>query len=132
VYKFSRVLAAFAILLFVGKVAIFIAVYNITKTVAAPVIGTVLERYVEPETLPAWQIASAINAVLTWWIFFYSQRYLLEPDWSGRVVSVDNFYRITFTVRNVLSVYTSLCLLYITASISGHIRFPIRIIFLPF
>jgi len=103
-----------------------------TKVVAFKVIGSLIEWWdrlkvdrsvvelVSPFTLPPWQIASGVNALLTIGLYFFASHFLIEAEDNGDDVKnskfVDYTVRWTSAICAILSLYSISCLLYIVYS----------------
>jgi hypothetical protein len=79
-----------------------------------------------PDAFPAWQIASAANAVLAWalyfaadWVLAYWKRGVRINDWA-----IEQTLRWLSLGRGILSVYTISCCIYLAASLSGRFGLP--------
>ncbi len=82
--------------------------------------------YVRPQEIPWWQIASGINAILTWllyWLAAYTLERMDHPD-AFDERNIEKGIRATYTVQKALSIYSIVCTLAITIAVASHLKFP--------
>lgn len=125
----GRVLALFVIILFGGKVLILTLTDSLVTHLQSVVESLDLEgtkfeefadRIVAPSSIPVWQIASFVNGVIAWWLFFSADRLLLSK--SKRQIrdseGLPTLLGVTFTIRTLLSTYSVVAAVYILASVN--------------
>lgn len=132
-YKVSRAFSLLTIALFVGKIYLWVSWTKISPALTAIPNWQVLNSLILPEDVALWQIAALFNAVLTWVIYFYASQYVHDTqDKTVEHRGAKLFFKSTFITRNILSIYTSLCLLYITFELAHDLEFPtLRFIVFP-
>jgi hypothetical protein len=126
IYRFARWYSTIVLALFVGKLYIWVVWLEVGARLSQFYGWTVISSYLVPESIPIWHIAAAVNAVLTWIIYFRTERFLHFVD-HGIPTSekaMDKFFSMTFAIRNALSIYTAVCTLYITKELSGLGQLP--------
>jgi hypothetical protein len=76
--------------------------------------------------VPVWHLAAFVNALLTWGLYLAADHY-----WNNHrdgdaipVMRLSSAFSMTLLVRNVLSLYTAVCALYITLLIGATTRWP--------
>ena len=74
-------------------------------------------------TIPLWQIASFVNAVLAFGLAAFAKRYF-EYNWQVRGRTVYRLVRISGVTRVCLSCYTIGCSLWITVSTVEAFKLP--------
>jgi len=122
----TLVLSAFVIVGFLAKLLIYNGAIALSAAVPGP-FGKLLVDYIAPTTLPLWQIASILNSILAIVLFLWSGDEIirLEDQTSQRSSSFPDYWlRSTTVIRNLLSVYTSTCLAYLTLVRSQVIHLP--------
>lgn len=134
IYKIARAYSAVIFLFLCFKAIIFLLWFQITSEMEALPSWKIISSYLLPTSIPAWQVAALINVLLTWWVYTRATWYVHQADGGQQfdLKSAARFFQRTFIVRNILSVYTSLCTLYITVTIATAIRLPaLQPIFFP-
>jgi hypothetical protein len=85
-----------------------------------------LDAVVMPEAFPAWQIASVVNAILAWLLYFAADSVVARWKRGSRIneKAVEATLRWLSLARGALSVYTIFCSIYLAASLSGRFDLP--------
>ncbi|WP_315772184.1 MULTISPECIES: hypothetical protein [unclassified Bradyrhizobium] len=134
VYRISRLYSAGILFLFAAKLYLLLA-WSSLKEPAQSIPGwDTIAHYLVPEAIPGWHIAAATNAALTWLIFLKAERYTLDRAQHERsqLSNIRVFFAISFTTRNLLTIYTATCTLYLTITLATAIDVSkIRIIGFP-
>jgi hypothetical protein len=115
--KFIRFYSVVIIILFSIKLYVYINLSRIADGVKRYILETNLTPYIEPKSIPSWQIASATNAIITWGIYLFADSYLKSLD-------VGDYERLSphttrwilgsaIFVRCMLSLWVIYCLLYL-------------------
>jgi hypothetical protein len=124
-YKLSRLYSGIVILLFAGKIWLFFAFSQVAHSLDSFPGWIVLGHYVLPDEIPLWHMAAALNAVLAWVIFFQAERHMEDSQFSiPQPDALQNRFKALLVTRNVLSIYTALCTLYITWQITTAFSIP--------
>jgi hypothetical protein len=125
-YRITRAFAACLLLLFTAKVYIFCSWSDLTASWRAIPGYRVLDAVVMPEAFPAWQIASAINAILAWLLYLAADSAIARWKRGSQINegAIEVMLRWISLARGVLSVYTILCGIYLAASLSGRLDLP--------
>jgi hypothetical protein len=133
-YRISRVYSAIILCLFAIKIYVFIAWFSLPPSVQRLPGWRFISHYLVPDAIPAWHIAAAVNAALTWLVLFRAEKYLHDAT-GGRPIpteAMQRFFVISFVIRNILSIYTLTCILYLTFELVGLVELPnLRIILFP-
>jgi hypothetical protein len=134
IYRFARWYSGLVLILFAGKFYIWLTWIEIAGKLKVIYGWSLISSYLLPESIPLWHLSAVANGLLTWMIYFRAERYLHLVN-SGVAVSdnaMDRFLTVTFYTRNVLSIYTAICTLYITKELAGIVELPtIRLIGFP-
>lgn len=132
-FKASRLYSAFVLFLFLLKACLWWKLLTFQSDEQDAVLRELIARYVVPDQIVTWHVVAAINGVITWIIFFRSEKYIHDLN-GGHAISkirMRRFFQGSFFLRNFLALYVSFCVLYITTSIMVHDLPPLRIIFFP-
>lgn len=86
----------------------------------------ILNEFVVPKSLPWWQVASGVNAILAWVIFLMADWYLPPPDKKPDAPRelLKLIYNSLTIFRNTLSVYSGACSLYLAIQVGTNSRLP--------
>jgi hypothetical protein len=101
---------------FVAKILTYQGQFALSRLTPEGDLGRLAQDYVAPNILPAWQIASVINAVVALAMFLWAGDQIIrlqDPAYADRQSSGDGILRTTSILRAVLSLYTSSCLVYL-------------------
>ncbi len=79
----------------------------------------IVNRYIVPQGLPWWQVASAVNALITFYVYFYikDQARRIEAGAETPPLAVVRTIDGWTVVQRILSFYTIFCTFVITASL---------------
>lgn len=126
--------SAFVLLLFGGKVALWLEITQLADLTHLRALGVWLRAMAAPQELPLWQLAGALNALLAW-VFYLLIDGAVKDHANGLPVSADGAARqwaIFQAVRTTLSLYTIACTFYITAHAAWAIDWPpLRFVLFP-
>lgn len=134
IYKISRIYSAVVLILFSAKLYLIVAWASIRAPFERLPGWDTIAHYLVPEAIPGWHVAAAINAALTWLIFFKAERYTFDSSMSANAPDsgMRNFFASSFAIRNLLTIYTTACTIYITFSLVGAIDISkVRVIGFP-
>lgn len=134
IYKFSRIYSSVVICLFGMKIMLWLSLNQLSESMINILGYTFVSRFVVPTQIVTWHIAAAVNAVLTWVIYFKSEAYIhdVSANYGPDPRSMERFFKVTFYFRNIISLYTVFCLIYIAVSLIISSDLPqLRIILLP-
>jgi hypothetical protein len=127
-FKFSRLYSAIVLVLFAAKIWIWFYLTHL-GTILHTLLGgswDVLSMYLVPDAIPLWHVTAATNALLTWGIYFRAERYAFDAE--HRVENEDQhiatFFKSAFVTRNVLTIYTAMCTVYITIRLVSQLDMP--------
>jgi hypothetical protein len=123
-YRMSRLYSTFVVILFTMKLWLYMTFTRVQNTVEAFPGWDVLRHYLLPEEIPVWHIAAALNAALAWIILFQAEHDLTQPLKPEESTTIQNKFKILLVIRNVISIYVSLCTLYITWQIATKFTLP--------
>jgi hypothetical protein len=125
-YRVARWYSGIVIGLFVGKMAIFVLWYQVSAWFESWPAWPLLNHYLASDQLPLWQVASFASAVISFWVFVRAETVVHQAD--NKIFTEEGkerrFFQITFWIRNLLSAYTSICVLYITVRLAEVVRLP--------
>jgi hypothetical protein len=133
-YKIARGYAAIVMLLFLCKVYIWLYFDRFADQFEIVPGSVIISSYLVPRSIAVWHIAAVTNACLTWWLYIRATRYLHESNSEDgeQKRNIEQYFIRIFIIRNILAVYTALCILYITVWLAAVIRFPpLRAIIFP-
>ncbi|MDF1789589.1 MAG: hypothetical protein P1U82_27250 [Verrucomicrobiales bacterium] len=126
--RILRLYATLIILLFIGKVYLYMSWARVaTKWDSIPGVE-VVDAYVLPTHIAPWHVASVVNAVIAWGLFFLADFALSSEQRRGCLVgnrmAFGNAIAIVLLCRGLLSLYTIACVLYISAALLPEIQWP--------
>jgi hypothetical protein len=132
----SRVMLTYSLFVIAGFVAKLFLLFHVWElnTHWRGIIAQLTIRLAEPLYLPLWQVASAINAILAWAVFFRVKQHLLAKsfDLTFSEVWVRREYVVFQAVRTTLSLYAITCTFYILAAMAWQTEWPaVHIILFP-
>lgn len=118
--RVARIYSAGILLAFAFKLLVLYLIYGAGWPVADKVAPT-LDRYLQLQAMPMWQIGGVVNAALAWGMFFFADHQLKKLEIGDPTMLADGTIRTIISTSTVLSsilaLYSSLCLLLITWSI---------------
>jgi hypothetical protein len=125
-FKISRTYSALIMVLFVAKLGFFLMWARLDEIFDKTPVRDLLITYLAPASMPLWHVTAMINACLTWIIFFRAEKYihLAENGVSVSKAAMSSFFKGTFVARNIFSIYTALCTLYIAVRLATHFNAP--------
>lgn len=126
-FRIARLFSLLIIAAFSAKLAMIIMGQIASINISNELLKVTVDRIVEPQRLPMWQMAALFNSFLTWWILFKSENFLFDrsDDRTIKPEQMLSFFRRTFLLRNVLTTYTSVSLIYVAVRTSAAIPFSI-------
>lgn len=124
--RFGRIYSGFVILFCAVKCLIFVFWLRLDQALVALLRTPGIESYLAPASIPLWHVTAFLSACITWVVFFRSERFLLL---SGSAVHASsNSFRLfiqgAFVLWNFFSIYSAVCMLYITNRLVGSIEIP--------
>jgi len=124
--RIARGYSVFIAIILLGKFGIWILWLQLGQSLRQVLTSPAIDRYLAPEDIITWHLAAFVNAILSWWMFFRADEYLHES--SGGQSDIDapakKFFKYVGTIKNILTIYTLFCAIYITASLSARIQLP--------
>jgi hypothetical protein len=128
----SRLYSGAVVLLFAGKMAFWYKLTELRQSVEGTRVRSLFDGLVAPQEIPPWQLAAVASGVITWALFWLARYYLQEIEDLRKIEDggtvPEEPLRTAFTtglmVRNVLGVYTGLCVVYILWSNLDPSLFP--------
>ena len=133
-YKLSRLFSLCIIILIFAKVLAMAFGILAAEHISNDAVKSAIMNFFVPSRIPMWQVAALINSILTWWILFKAENYIYNfsghrNEESDRMLL---FFRRTFVLRNLLTIYTSISLFYIVAQTSSSFDvFSTQILWFP-
>ena len=116
------------LLTFIAKVAPYSGVHEVAAWWCSLSFANGLERLVEPNAIPLWQIGSATNAVLAIGLYMLASHQLIAIKELGKfeaeMKTTDVVMKAGAVVRATLSLYTIACLGYIVAGLASSWNLP--------
>jgi hypothetical protein len=125
--KAGRAYSLIVVSAFAAKLWLLYEWITLKSHYAASKILVSLEPYIVPDQIPIWHVASVCNAVLTVVVVYgLAVWYLKEAEIGAEIPtsSLRIFLNTVFTLRNLLTIYTSLCALYITVQTAAKWDLP--------
>ena len=126
IYRVARIYSCIVLVLVAAKLYLLLLAANLLIHLEKVPGWETLAKYIVPDQLPIWHVAGTLNALLSLGLFFLSDYFLNEISSSKRV-PIDTIRRIfetMLTVRNTLSVYSCLCIAYISVQVGGAFKLP--------
>ena len=128
--KLLRIYAILILLLFSVKMVIHIGWNSLADSWNSMWLSRYIDVYMIPEKVPRWQVASAMNSIITIALFFFGSKAIVKLDRGRwRELVVERIVGWAIFVRELLSIYTVVCLLYITVVESNLFDYLARIRF---
>ncbi|QDV49570.1 hypothetical protein [Gimesia fumaroli] len=116
--RLISVVSSAVLVLFVFKILIFTGINELNERFSDSSILSKLSMFIEPHSIPIWQVASAANSLLALGLFWYASSNLIHIE-TGEIKESDDNSTIDYTLRTAsvirtsLSLYTISCLFYI-------------------
>jgi hypothetical protein len=113
--KLLRLYAAFTLLMFVSKIVLHVKFQELQDWWNSMPVLELFEVYIAPREIPMWQVATTINAVITLALFFFAYKAIPRIEkgvWDA--TTIERGVGWVLFGRRILSIYTMVCLVYIT------------------
>ena len=127
-HRRMRIYSGFVLLMFASKLYLYVSWYQLSDRWQSIPSIEMINAFVVPDAVAPWHLAAVINALLTWFLFFYADyivtRHRRSPEKAVDRLWVGNFFGTIWFVRGILSVYTISCVLYISASLLPTVHWP--------
>ena len=125
IYKAARIYSALILIIFLGKIVFLLTGLKIASQQLQEL--QIIQSYFVPDKVPLWHLTAVASACLTWLIFLKAENYVHRVAHLAPVshVAMTMFFKLSFVIRNLLSIYTSVCSLYITVKLAASIDMPL-------
>jgi hypothetical protein len=122
----SRGYSAVIMALFAGKIYLFFNFFQLSAKASEFPGWNLFSKYIVPERIAFWQVAAFINAMLTWLLYLVADHFWHEHTEGSEIPesTLAQVFTSVFMFRNILSVYTAICTLYITALAASQAQWP--------
>jgi hypothetical protein len=122
-----RVLSWLTILFIAAKIVLWSALINLSEAWRDWRLAAFLDVYVSPMTIPGWQLASLLNAVVTLLVFYGAARLLDYSRWHPSPIPDDTvriLIRVYIVLTGALSLYSTAANIYIVVRHKPFLHFP--------
>lgn len=124
-----RIAAALAIappMMLLAKIVWWNEIAMTIKSMRSSVARDLLEAYVAPTSIPIWQLAAVLNAVIAISCFLYVREHWLRVQLKAERASIRFLHTLLLlsVARRILAAYTAACLLYLIGIKVQHWRLP--------
>ncbi|EIM27193.1 hypothetical protein [Microvirga lotononidis] len=123
----TRVYSVLIIALFFTKLFLSYHWAELRVWIEPSMLWSLVAPLVAPNEIPWWQLAALTNAFLTIALYVAADYYLKELQIKASIPehALQSSVKSVFIIRNILSIYTMLCTIYIVITNVDYERFPV-------